>query len=131
MRAAIRRAATPVAWVIVDLSPVSFVDATAVQRFDELREELTAQGVTLALARVKSQLGGIFQAPWLEQRRSATAALRFPSLRSAVQAFEEASAAGAIGRGDAGEACSPAAMDQPTGGDHTGPSTGAQPSAKE
>ena len=54
VRAAIRRAATPVVWVIVDLSPVSFVDATAVQRFDELREELTAQGVTLALARVKS-----------------------------------------------------------------------------
>ena len=68
VRAAIRRAATPVAWVIVDLSPVNFVDATAVQRFDELREELTAQGVTLVLARVKRQLGGIFQAPWLEQR---------------------------------------------------------------
>ena len=47
VRAAIRRAATPVAWVIVDLSPVNFVDATAVQRFDELREELAAQGVTL------------------------------------------------------------------------------------
>ena len=84
--------------MIVDLSPVSFVDATAVQRFDELREELTAQGVTVALARVKPQLGGIFQAPWLEQRRSAAAALRFPSLRSAVQAFEEASAAAVSGK---------------------------------
>jgi sulfate permease, SulP family len=116
VRAAIRRAASPVAWVIVDLSPVSLVDATAVQRFDELREELTAQGVTLALARVKAQLGDIFQAPWLEQRGSATAALRFPSLRSAVQAFEdELSAAGAVGRGDAGDACSPAAPGQPTG----------------
>ena len=49
VRAAIRRAATPVAWVIVDLSPVNFVDATAVQRFDELREELTAQGVTIVI----------------------------------------------------------------------------------
>ena len=79
VRAAIRRAATPVTWVIVDLSPVSFVDATAVQRFDELREELTTQGVTIVLARVKRQLGGIFRAPWLEQRRSATAALTFPT----------------------------------------------------
>ena len=131
LRMAIRRAATPVAWVIVDLSPVNFVDATAVQRFDELREELTAQGVTLVLARVKRQLGGIFQAPWLEQRRSATAALTFPTLRSAVQAFEEASAAGAIGRGDAGEARDPAVLDQPMGRDHTGPSNGAQPSGKE
>jgi len=117
--------------VIVDLSPVSFVDATAVQRFDELREELTAQGVTLALARVEHQLGGIFEAPWLERRRSDAAALTFPSLRSAVQAFEQASVAGAIGRGDAGEARDSAVLDQPTGRDHNGSSTGAQPLAKE
>ena len=38
---------------------------------------------------------------------------------------------GHVGRGDAGEACSPAAPGQPTGGDRTGTSTGAQPSAKE
>ena len=110
LRMAIRRAATPVAWVIV---------------------ELTAQGVTLVLARVKRQLGGIFQAPWLEQRRSVTAALTFPTLRSAVQAFEQASAAGAIGRGDFGEARYPATLDQPMGRGHTGPLNGAQPSAKE
>ena len=59
VRAAIRRAATPVAWVIVDLSPISFVDATAVQRFDELREELaTARGIRSAVARAKRQLHG-------------------------------------------------------------------------
>ena len=40
LRARIRSAASPVSWVIVDLSPVSFVDATAVQRFEELRERL-------------------------------------------------------------------------------------------
>jgi hypothetical protein len=82
------------------------------------------------LARVKRQLGGILQA-WLEQRRSATAAPTFPTLRSAVQAFEEASAAGAIARGEAGKARDPAVLDQPTGRGHTGPSNGAQPSAKE
>ena len=113
--------------MIVDLSPVNFVDATAVQRFDELREELTAQGGTLVLARVKRQLGGIFQTGWLEKRRTATAALTFPTLRSAVQAFEEASAAGTTGRGDAAEGCSPAALEQPTGGDPTGPSNRTQP----
>ena len=47
VRAAIRDAAPPVAWVVVDLSPTSLVDATAVQRFDELREELAARGVDL------------------------------------------------------------------------------------
>ena len=131
VRAAIRRAATPVAWVIVDLSPVNFVDTTAVQRFDELREELAAQGITIVMARVKRQLGGIFEAPWLEQRRSATAALTFPSLRSAVQAFEEASAAGAIGRSEAGEPCDAVVLNQPMGPDHSGPSNGARPSADE
>ena len=96
-----------------------------------MREELAARGVTLGLARVKHQLGSAFQARWLEQRRLATATLTFPTLRSAVQAFEEASAAGAIGRGDAGEACDPAVLDQPMGRGHTGPSNGAQPLAKE
>jgi MFS superfamily sulfate permease-like transporter len=131
VRAAIRRAATPVAWVIVDLSPVSFVDATAVQRFDELREELAAQNVTLGLARVKHQLGSAFQARWLEQRRSAAATLTFPTLRSAVQAFEEASAAGAIGRVHAEDAGDSPALDQAIGRDHNARPNGARPSAKE
>ena len=56
VRVAIGRSATPVSWVIVDLSPVSFVDATAMQRFDELREELAAQGITLGVAHAKRQL---------------------------------------------------------------------------
>jgi sulfate permease, SulP family len=131
VRAAIRRAATPVVWVIVDLSPVSFVDATAVQRFDELREELAAQGVTLGITRVKRQLGSMFEARWLEQRRSAAATLTFPTLRSAVQTFEEASAAGAIGHIDAGKASDPSTLDQPLGRDHTGRPNGVRPSAEE
>ena len=107
VRAAIRRAATPVTWVIVDLSPVNFVDATAVQRFDELREELTAQGVTLVLARVKRQLGGIFRGALAGAAPFGHGGTHVPDLRSAVQAFEAASAAGAIGRGDAGGSARP------------------------
>ena len=56
VRAAIRRAATPVAWVIVDLSPVNFVDATAVQRFDELRRSCGTRH-PLGMAHAKRQLG--------------------------------------------------------------------------
>jgi sulfate permease, SulP family len=92
VRAAIGNAAPPVEWVIVDLSPTNLVDATAVQRFDELREELAARGVALGTARAKRQLSGRFQTRWVAERRAAGATLAFPTLRSAVRAFEEARA---------------------------------------
>ena len=45
LRAAIQAARTPVEWVILDASPVNWIDATAVQRLDELRRELAAQDI--------------------------------------------------------------------------------------
>jgi SulP family sulfate permease len=93
---AVRHAAPPVVWVIVDLAPVNVVDATAVQRFDELREELAAQGVTLGIARAKHQLGRAFDPRWVEQRLSA-APPAFPTLTSAVRAFLAAQAAVSAG----------------------------------
>ena len=87
VRAAVRHAATPVAWVIIDLSPTSLVDATAVQRFDELREELAAYGVSLGTVHAKRQLSGNFEKRWVAERRAAEV-LTFPTLRSAVQAFQ-------------------------------------------
>jgi high affinity sulfate transporter 1 len=91
LRAAVRRTATPVAWVVVDLSPVNVVDATAMQRFDELRAEMAARGITLGVARVKRQLGRPFDPRWVERRLAAEAHV-FPSLRSAVRAFHAAHA---------------------------------------
>jgi MFS superfamily sulfate permease-like transporter len=96
VRMAVRHAAPPVVWVIVDLAPVNVVDATAVQRFDELREELAAQGVTLGIARAKHQLGRAFDPRWVEQRLSA-APPAFPTLKSAVRAFLAAQAAVSAG----------------------------------
>ncbi len=43
LRAAIRRSRTPVEWVVVDASPINWIDATALQRLDELRSELAAR----------------------------------------------------------------------------------------
>jgi MFS superfamily sulfate permease-like transporter len=87
--AAIHATPAPVRWVVVDLSPVSFVDATALQRFDQLREELAGQGISLAVAHAKRQLGRAFERRWLAQRRGRTRS--FPTLRAAVRAFEDAS----------------------------------------
>ena len=96
VRAAIRSAASPITWVIIDLGPVSVVDATAVQRFDELREELAAQGIRLGVAHAKRQLDRAFAMQWLRRRRSAAPNPTFPTLRSAVLAFEQAMAAGTV-----------------------------------
>jgi MFS superfamily sulfate permease-like transporter len=91
VRAAIRQCAAPVRWVIVDLSPVNLVDATAVQRFGELREELAAQGITLGVARAKRQLGRAFEQPWLAENQARIPA--FPTIRAAIEAFERSATA--------------------------------------
>lgn len=90
LQLAIRDAAGTVRWLVVDLSPVNFVDATALQRVDELREQLAAEGITLGFARAKRQLRRAFDPGWLAQRASTEAAIAFPTLRSAVRAFRAA-----------------------------------------
>ena len=75
-------------WVIVDASPINWVDATAVQRLDELQSELAAQGITFGVARAKLSLGRAFDPSWLSQRLAATGLRRFPTLKAAVRAFE-------------------------------------------
>jgi sulfate permease, SulP family len=116
LRSAIRHSAMPVRWVIVDLSPVNFVDATAVQRFDELREGLAAQGITLGVAHAKRQLRRDFEPRWVAERRTATASLAFPTIRSAVQAFIAASAAGGM---PAAAFCDPVTLDRAEFSDHS------------
>lgn len=87
LRAAVGASPTPVRWVIVDLSPVSLVDATALQRFRELREELAGRGITLGVAHARRQLRRAFDRRWLAERADRTRT--FPTLRSAVRAFED------------------------------------------
>lgn len=98
--------------MIVDLSPVSFVDATAVQRFEELRDTLAARGIKLGTARARRQLGSVFEADWLAERRVAATSSTFPTLRAALEAFAQAGAAAAR------------TLDQPGGGDQTDPVVG-------
>jgi sulfate permease, SulP family len=88
LRAAIQASKTPVEWVIVDASPINWIDATAVQRLDGLQSELAARGITLGVARAKLSLGRAFDPSWVSQRLAATGLHRFPTLKAAVRAFE-------------------------------------------
>lgn len=87
--AAVDEAADPVEWVIVDLSPVDVVDVTAIARFDELREQLVARGIMLGIAGYRPTLERGFEATWVNSRRDLAGDQRFPSLKSAMHAFEK------------------------------------------
>jgi MFS superfamily sulfate permease-like transporter len=97
--AAIEASKTPVEWVIVDASPINWIDATAVQHLDELQSELAAQGITRGVARAKLSLGRAFDPSWLSQRLAATGLRRFPTLKAAINAFNKHKLEAASDRG--------------------------------
>jgi high affinity sulfate transporter 1 len=92
LRAAIRAAKPTVEWVILDASPINWIDATALQRLDELRSELAAQGIVFDIARAKLSLNRAFNPSWIARRPEATEFRRFPTLKAAVHAFERRNA---------------------------------------
>ena len=87
VRAIIAAAKTPVEWVVIDASSINVMDVTAVQKNDELREELFALGIVLATARVKKNLARFFKQEWGVQRRDLYAKYHFDTLKSAVRTF--------------------------------------------
>jgi SulP family sulfate permease len=98
LRAAIRAAKTPVEWAVLDASPINWIDATALEHLDELRSELAAQGIVFGIARARLSLHRAFNPSWIAQQPDAMKFRRFPTLKSAVHAFERLNAAA-----DAGE----------------------------
>lgn len=89
LRAAIAASKSPVEWVIVDASPINWIDATAVQRLAELRNELAARGITLGIARARLSLNRAFNPSWVAQRQPTMELRRFPTLKAALRAFEK------------------------------------------
>lgn len=83
----IAAAETPVEWVVIDASSINVVDITALQKVDELREELSAQGIVFASARVKPSLSKFFNDDWGKKHLELHARYRFDTLKSAVRAF--------------------------------------------
>jgi high affinity sulfate transporter 1 len=85
--AAIAASDTPVEWVVIDASPVNVVDVTALKKIDDLREELQARGILLAIAREKPVIKKFFEGKWVDTRRELIREYSFPTLKSAVHAF--------------------------------------------
>ena len=75
-------------WVVVDASSINVIDITALQKLDELREELAAQGIVLATARVKRSLSRFFNYDWGMKRCELHAEYRIHTVKSAVRAFK-------------------------------------------
>ena len=86
---AIAEAKTPVEWVVLDCSPINILDVTAVQKVQEIREDLEAQGILLVYARIRRSLGRYFTGSWVEQHESLLKGREFPTVKAALQAFEK------------------------------------------
>jgi sulfate permease, SulP family len=77
----------PVDWFVLNVEANVEVDITALDALEQLRDELTSQGIVFALARVKQDLLEELKAAGLEQRFGPE--LVFPTLPTAVAAYEE------------------------------------------
>jgi MFS superfamily sulfate permease-like transporter len=87
VRAVIAAAKTPVEWVVIDASSINVIDVTAFQKIGELGEELAARGIVLGHARAKRNLARFFNRDWLMERRAMNRKYDFPTVKSAVRAF--------------------------------------------
>jgi high affinity sulfate transporter 1 len=85
-RAALAAAQQPgVRWLVLDMLPVTMIDATGVLTFAELIAELHGRGVTLVAAGRNTQWHDWAQARGLSLSDEL---LRFPTLRQAVKAYK-------------------------------------------
>jgi len=88
--AAVDSAETPVRWLLLNAEANVEIDITAIDALDSLREELTARGVVLALARVKQDLRDDLEAAGFLARLGPGRI--FYTLPTAVEAFRQESA---------------------------------------
>jgi len=86
---AVNASDTPVEWVVIDASSVNIVDSTAIQKIDQLRDELAARGMELAVACRKPNVGRFFLGSWVDARWEMVENRNFPTLKSTIQAFKQ------------------------------------------
>lgn len=93
--AAIAASDTPVEWVVIDASPINVLDSTALKQVEQLIDELAAKGIVFAVARRKHAVRRLFEASWVDVRSELTDEYNYPTLTSAVDAFNTRSDRGA------------------------------------
>jgi MFS superfamily sulfate permease-like transporter len=86
---AVAASETPVEWVVLDASSINYVDVTGVSKLDELREELALRGVKVVTATVRDHIGRYFDKSWADKRKERFSGHRFPTINSAVKAFQK------------------------------------------
>ncbi len=87
VRAAVAAQKIPVEWVVLDASSFNIIDATGLRKYDELREELAAVGVSIYIARAKRHLERFFNKAYAKERRKAAKKRRFQTLKPAINAY--------------------------------------------
>jgi high affinity sulfate transporter 1 len=90
----IREAQVPVEWVLIDAGPVNVIDYTALQKLRELRKELNDQGILLVFSDLKHALAHFFRRQWIKDKTAKTDDLFYPTVKSALHAFEHRKASG-------------------------------------
>jgi high affinity sulfate transporter 1 len=89
IRAVVADAEAKPRWFLYSAEAANVIDFTGVDAIEQIREELAAQGITLAIARARGLFLGGLQRSGLAERIGAEHL--FPSVRSGVQAFLERS----------------------------------------
>ena len=81
---AVKAAVIPLKWIVLDMIPITMIDATGLQTAKDLADELQSRGITLAAAGRKSEWN-----QWAESRNFAEEARKvkaYPTLNSAIRA---------------------------------------------
>lgn len=76
----------PLEWLILDASPVNHIDTTALEKLEELDEELAARGITIVIANREPHLMRYFSKAWRREREQRLAQRVFPTIGSALEA---------------------------------------------
>jgi MFS superfamily sulfate permease-like transporter len=65
------------------------LNAIALGKIDELREELSSQGITINFAGLRHDLATFFKAAWVKQCSETEGQFNFPTIDAAVIGFRE------------------------------------------
>lgn len=87
IRAAVAASPARPAWFLYSAESANVMDFTGAEALDQIREELTAQGIVFAIARPRALFDVMFRRTGLADRIGA--ARIFSSVRSGVKAYEE------------------------------------------